>query len=163
MGRAPGEPRRGRRARARRLRAAPPRAGSARGQDRGADRGRGAHAAPAARPAQDALTPRRRAPAAALFFLALLAWGCGGERAAPPASSPSAVERTRTALTAAWRFQGSDDLTGAEAADYDDSAWTAVTIPHNWGRDRHWRSAWYRTRFDVATPAGGATYLVFEG
>ena len=98
------------------------------------------------------------------MLLAVLAGGCGGERsAAPPASSPASVERTRNALTAAWRFQGSDDLSGAEAADYDDSAWAAVTIPHNWGRDRHWRSAWYRTRFDVPAPAGRATYLVFEG
>ena len=73
------------------------------------------------------------------------------------------MERTQTGLAAPWRFQGSDDLTGAESVEYDDSGWTTVTVPHTWGRERAWRRAWYRTHFDLAAPAGRATYLVFEG
>jgi beta-galactosidase len=95
---------------------------------------------------------------------AALAAGCGGGReAATPAASSPALERTRTGLTAPWRFQGSDDLTGAEAVAYDDGAWTTVTVPHTWGRDRTWRRAWYRTHFDLPAPGGRSTYLVFEG
>lgn len=98
------------------------------------------------------------------MLAAALAAGCGGgrEAAVAPASSP-AIDRTTTSLTVPWRFQGSDDLTGAESVEYDDDAWTTVTIPHNWGRERHWRRAWYRTRFDLKPAGGRATYIVFEG
>ena len=36
-------------------------------------------------------------------------------------------------------------------------------MPHNWGRERHWRRAWYRTHFDLPAAGNRATYLVFDG
>jgi beta-galactosidase len=50
-----------------------------------------------------------------------------------------------------------------ESVEYDDSGWTTVTVPHNWGRERTWRRAWYRTRFAVPRTEGRATYLAFDG
>jgi beta-galactosidase len=101
--------------------------------------------------------------AALLPVAALVA--CGGDPAPPtagPAASP-ALERPRVALSGPWRFQGSDDLAGAENPDHDDAGWAQVAVPHTWGRDRHWRAAWYRLHFDLPDPAGNTTYLVFEG
>ncbi len=95
---------------------------------------------------------------------AVLVAACGGRPEAPArAEAPAAVQRDRTPLSAPWRFQGSDDLEGAAAPTYDDSAWAAVTVPHTWGRERAWRRAWYRTHFTLGAPAGRVTYLVFEG
>ena len=109
-------------------------------------------------------SPAARPLRAALLLAAAVVVACGGEPAPPAGPAPSpALERPRVALSGPWRFQGSDDLAGAEAPDYDDAGWAQVAVPHTWGRDKHWRAAWYRLRFDLADPAGGSTYLVFEG
>ena len=109
-------------------------------------------------------SPAARPLRAALLLAAAVLVACGGEPAptAGPAPSP-ALERPRVALSGPWRFQGSDDLASAESPAYDDAGWAQVAVPHTWGRDKHWRAAWYRLHFDLADPAGDSTYLVFEG
>jgi len=89
------------------------------------------------------------------------------QREGPPAATtspkPAAGERKTVLLSGPWRFQGSNDLLGAEAPAFDDHAWPAVTVPHTWG-ERPWRRAWYRTHFVVPPgEAGRPLYLVFEG
>ena len=90
-------------------------------------------------------------------------------RAPAPAASPSAAPsaaadlRTRVLLSGPWRFQGSQDLAGAEATAFDDRNWPSVTVPHTWGADP-FQSAWYRLRLPIARPEPGRrVYVVFEG
>lgn len=66
------------------------------------------------------------------------------------------------ALDGPWRFIESDELTGAEAPDFDDRAWAEVRLPHSWGaRSRAW--SWYRTRLTLAPEdLRGRVYLRFE-
>jgi beta-galactosidase len=70
-----------------------------------------------------------------------------------------------------WRFQRAD-APGAEAVDFDDRAWSRVTLPHTWnakdgqdGGDDYYRGVgWYRRR--VALPkaeSGRELYVEFDG
>jgi beta-galactosidase len=71
----------------------------------------------------------------------------------------------------AWRFhQG--DVTGAQNPTFDDSAWTAVTLPHTWnsrdgedGGGNYYRGiGWYRSHYTVgAALAGHRLFLQFDG
>jgi beta-galactosidase len=84
---------------------------------------------------------------------------------ASPSAAPSAAAdlRTRVLLSGPWRFQGSQDLAGAEATAFDDRNWPSVTVPHTWGADP-FKSAWYRLRLPITRPEPGRrVYLVFEG
>lgn len=81
--------------------------------------------------------------------------------------------RTMVSLDHGWRFQQSAAVTGAESPTFDDSAWSAVDVPHTWnrlGNEGITRSpltntvqgvGWYRLRFK--TPAGGRYFLQFDG
>ncbi|HWW80030.1 MAG TPA: glycoside hydrolase family 2 TIM barrel-domain containing protein, partial [Steroidobacteraceae bacterium] len=74
--------------------------------------------------------------------------------------------RVLVSLDHGWRFQQSASVTGAEGRTFDDSAWSAVEVPHTWNRignegiERSPLSnnvqgmGWYRLRF--ATPPGAA-------
>ena len=85
------------------------------------------------------------------------------------AISLAASARETTLLDSGWRFQ-SGDATNAERADFDDSGWQAVSIPHCWG----WRElqagatnyyrgpGWYRRELDVTPASGERYYLRFE-
>ena len=73
-------------------------------------------------------------------------------------------------LDAGWRFVR-QDVTGADQAQFDDHAWSAVTLPHTWnaadGDDggTYYRGAgWYRRTVMVSPAASGARrYLEFDG
>lgn len=89
--------------------------------------------------------------------------------------------RVVVSLDHGWRFQQSASVTGAEGRTFDDSAWSAVEVPHTWnriGNEGTERSplsndvqgiGWYRLRF--ATPPGAAPgrkeasrfFLQFDG
>lgn len=66
----------------------------------------------------------KRSTAAATLALALL----GAHGAA------KATDRQALSLTEGWRFTQSDTLSGAEAATFDDGAWSRVNVPHTWNR-----------------------------
>jgi beta-galactosidase len=98
--------------------------------------------------------------------------------AAPAPPRPRVVQQ----FTTGWRFLQAD-ATGAEKPEFDDSAWTAVTLPHDWSiagpfkEDAPSKGAgafaptgigWYRKTFTVpdadATPnAARRTFIVFDG
>jgi beta-galactosidase len=85
--------------------------------------------------------------------------------------------RVVVSLDHGWRFQQSASVTGAEGRTFDDSAWSAVEVPHTWNRignegiERSPLSndvqgiGWYRLRF--ATPPGqkeaSRFFLQFDG
>ncbi len=62
---------------------------------------------------------------AKLVLLATLAGGCGGL-----AADPAANTRDRS-FDSGWRFLRAD-APGAEAPDFDDSAWRTLDLPHDW-------------------------------
>ncbi len=88
---------------------------------------------------------------------------------APPSVPP--VTRTKLPLATGWRFLGSNTLTGAEVATFDDRAWTTVSVPHTWdsvtapsNRLATFSHAWYRTNLPVTTVgAEERLYVLFEG
>ena len=74
-----------------------------------------------------------------------------------------------------WKFH-LGDVPGADAAEYDDADWRAVTLPHDWSIeaafDPQWASAtgflpggvgWYRKTFTLPDRAAGRTFLHFDG
>ena len=102
---------------------------------------------------------------------------------ATPAAVPAALKpRVIQQFTTGWKFLQAD-ATGAEKPGFDDSAWTSVTLPHDWSiagpfkEDAPSRGAgafaptgvgWYRKTFTVpdadATPtAARRTFIVFDG
>jgi beta-galactosidase len=110
-------------------------------------------------------------PIASRLILYLLTLVGGAAFAAEPA--PCRVED----FNLGWKFaQGAPP--GAEASGFDDSAWEAVRLPHDWairgpydvqGEPRSgklpWRGeAWYRKTFSLpAADAGKRVYLDFDG
>ena len=69
-----------------------------------------------------------------------------------------------------WRFLKAD-AAGAEQSDFDDSSWETANLPHSLevlgenasGCRNYQGTAWYRKRFQVATPvAGGRVFAYFE-
>ena len=98
-----------------------------------------------------------------------VAWfGAAGLVAYCLVASPAFADEPRVvvSLDHGWRFQQSASVTGAENRAFDDSAWSAVDVPHTWnriGNEGTERSplsnnvqgiGWYRLRF--ATPPGAA-------
>ncbi len=84
--------------------------------------------------------------------------------------APPATDRSWTDISGqAWKFIGSNSLTGAEAAGYDDASWQTIRVPHTWNTkaDRATYShAWYRTHLpgtSADTAGGKRFYLYFEG
>jgi beta-galactosidase len=67
-----------------------------------------------------------------------------------------------------WRFIRSD-MSGAQAAVFDDSSWQSITLPHTWnnldgqdgGNDYYRGPGWYRRHLHI--PGGQHYYLRFEG
>jgi beta-galactosidase len=79
--------------------------------------------------------------------------------------------RQRIDLNASWRFLRSD-VSGAQDPAFNDSAWTAVTVPHTWnasdGQDggaNYYRGiGWYRRHYTPPTTlAGKKLWLQFAG
>lgn len=76
--------------------------------------------------------------------------------------------RVTTSLNDNWRFERSD-VAGAEAASFDDSSWSAVTLPHTYnaidgetGGAPYRGPAWYRRTLDLPA-AGTRRFLEFDG
>lgn len=97
------------------------------------------------------------------------------ERATGPASSLSG--RRVIIFNSGWKF-AKGDLPGAEAQDFDDSAWQAVRLPHDWAISGPfnpqengyagklpWKGVgWYRKTFTLdKTDAGRRVYFDFDG
>jgi beta-galactosidase len=83
------------------------------------------------------------------------------------------VDRAKVQLNGSWKFIKSNTLTGAGVANFDDSTWDTVAVPHTWNAVASYFSnnriadasnAWYRTHFAVpAGDAGKQIYVSFEG
>jgi beta-galactosidase len=110
-------------------------------------------------------TPMRRF---ALFFAAL---------ALVPLAARANDLRTVQHLDTGWKFLQSD-APGAEKQSFDDSAWSTVTVPHDWAiagpvaEDSPRRGAggffpagigWYRKTFTYKVVPGHRAYIVFDG
>ncbi len=112
-----------------------------------------------------------RSPSRITRFAMLFACALVGAMALMDGARAAYVEpvtdRSKTQLDGAWKFIASDTLTGAQATNYADGAWSSVSVPHTWdsvdGVTLHTNS-WYRTHFTSdATDAGKRVYVYFEG
>lgn len=83
----------------------------------------------------------------------------------------SAFAREEISLTEGWRFT-KGDVPEAARAEFDDSGWTSISLPHTWnnldgqdGGGNYYRGpGWYRKRFGVdPNLAGKSLFLRFEG
>jgi len=73
--------------------------------------------------------------------------------------------RESTLLDSGWKFRLGES-TNAEAADFSDADWQAVSIPYNWGlenaqqgKDYYRGPGWYRRELDI-TPEAGKRYFL---
>lgn len=95
---------------------------------------------------------------------------------ASPPRSTSAEVRQRISLSDGWRFQFGETPGAVTNADFDDSQWQPVSLPHSWNRmgnyaerraedtDVRQGQGWYRLRLDkVARPKGKRAILEFDG
>jgi beta-galactosidase len=76
--------------------------------------------------------------------------------------------RENTLLDSGWRFKLGDIL-GAEAVDFNDTNWTTISLPHNWGweeaqqgKDYYRGPGWYRRELELQPKAGQRYFLRFE-
>jgi beta-galactosidase len=81
-----------------------------------------------------------------------------------------AANRQDSMIDSDWRFQ-QGEVAGAQAADFNDTDWQSISIPHNWGWEQAQRGdpnylrgpGWYRRALNIPRPAGGRrTFLRFE-
>jgi beta-galactosidase len=105
-----------------------------------------------------------RATSFSLSVLALVVASSGAARAKTP-------PRHTIPLASDWRFLRAD-APGAEAADFDDRAWSRVSVPHTWnakdgqdGGDDYYRGVgWYRRRVTIQkAEMGRQLYVEFDG
>jgi beta-galactosidase len=92
-----------------------------------------------------------------------------------PPASPRAIYN----FNPGWKF-AFGDATGAERPDFDDAAWSSVSLPHTWNETDTYRAyishsggdqsekmfgvGWYRKRFRLPPGAeGGKVFLQFDG
>lgn len=78
-----------------------------------------------------------------------------------------ALARESLLLDSGWRFK-LGDIRGAEAANFNDVDWQAVSIPHNWGwaqaqegRNYYRGPGWYRRVLDLKPEPGKRYFLRF--
>src|ERR1039458_9351509 len=85
--------------------------------------------------------------------------------------SPPANPREDINLDAGWRFIR-QDVPAATNVVFDDSSWTAISLPHTWnnldgqdGGNNYYRGiGWYRRHYTVSTnEAGRRLFLKFDG
>lgn len=105
-----------------------------------------------------------------LLRLVLFCWACGVSTCALSAS-PAATPRTDALLSSGWRFVR-EETTGAENITFDDSTWSAVSVPHTWnaqdgqdGGNNYYRGpGWYRLHLPAVADLGTkSVFLKFEG
>jgi beta-galactosidase len=86
-------------------------------------------------------------------------------------TTASAAARLELGFNRPWRFIR-QDVAGAEAINFDDSAWQTVNLPHTWnnldgqdGGGNYYRgAAWYRRHFKPGSQlAGRSLFLKFDG
>ncbi|WP_329173016.1 glycoside hydrolase family 2 protein [Streptomyces sp. NBC_01477] len=118
--------------------------------------------------------PSRRQVLGTVAGGALAAFTVGGTAEAAPAAPQTytpPAPRTWLSLNSGWRFH-KGDVTGAQAPAFNDSAWTALSVPHTWnaqdgadgGGDYYRGVGWYRRRVTVpANLAGKMLFLQFAG
>ncbi|MEU1125632.1 glycoside hydrolase family 2 TIM barrel-domain containing protein [Streptomyces sp. NPDC005899] len=94
----------------------------------------------------------------------------GGSAAAAQTYNPPAL-RTWLSLNSGWRFH-KGDAAGAQAAGFNDAAWSATSVPHTWnasdgadgGTDYYRGIGWYRKHVTVpADLSGRMLFLQFAG
>lgn len=97
-------------------------------------------------------------------------------QAATPTEALETFGHRRVSLNEGWRFLKGEAL-GAERPDFDDSAWRALDIPHDWAIEgpfdyKHNPDAgglpsygvgWYRKRFCLPASGQGRVYSVELG
>ena len=101
------------------------------------------------------------------LFVPALAASLNAQTYTPPAN-----HRTDVVLDSNWRFI-QQNVSGAQATNFDDSSWTSVNLPHTWdipdGQDgpgtTYYRGiGWYRTHYTVDNSyAGRHFFLKFDG
>src|SRR6266849_10557147 len=96
---------------------------------------------------------------------------CAVSLHAEPLEDRRLLSRSTLSLDSAWQFLR-QDVTSAEAVSFDDSAWTAVSLPHTWnnldgqdGGNNYYRGiGWYRKHYTVpAELAGQELFIKFDG
>src|SRR5579864_4603739 len=101
-----------------------------------------------------------------LLLLCFTACALSAQIYVPPAS-----HRADTIIDSNWRFIR-QDVSGAQASNFDDSAWSIISLPHTWnnldgqdGGNNYYRGiGWYRTHCTVdASLAGRTFFLEFNG
>lgn len=105
----------------------------------------------------------------AAIVLALAAQSCATASAA--VYSPPATHREDVNIDENWRFIRAD-VTGAQAAGFNDAAWNLVSLPHTWnnldgedGGNNYYRGpGWYRKHLALDSAYGGhELFLKFDG
>jgi beta-galactosidase len=111
--------------------------------------------------------------------IGLIIWGFSGLTSAQAAAyAPPQSPRAKFNFNLNWKFIR-EDVPGAEAPGFDDSAWTTVSLPHSFNDVDSFRKiishsggdlgtfkglVWYRKHFKLpAKLAGDKTFLEFEG
>jgi hypothetical protein len=111
--------------------------------------------------------------------MGLIVWGLSGIASAQTAPyAPPQSPRAKMNLNLNWKFIR-EDVPGAEAPGFDDSAWTTVSLPHSFNDVDSFRKiishsggdlgtykglVWYRKHFKLpARLAGDRVFLEFEG
>jgi hypothetical protein len=99
---------------------------------------------------------------------AMLFWACQ----LAPTMAASDVPSTAYNFNPGWKLLVGDS-TNASAADFDDSTWKPVTLPHAWNEDSAFKVsihdlptgiAWYRKHFKLPPDAAGKKiFLEFQG
>ena len=90
--------------------------------------------------------------------------------AAAATYTPPASNRVDTIIDADWKFY-EGDVSGAQTSTFNDTSWSAVTLPHTWNNidgengGTYYRGiSWYRLHYTVpASYAGRQLYLQFDG
>jgi len=103
--------------------------------------------------------------------------GAGAATAESAGFVPPTSPRATLNMNPGWRFVR-QDVAGAEAPGFDDSAWIEISTPHTYNdtdtfdeiitrsgeHDEYMGVAWYRKRFKIPTAyATGKVFLEFEG
>ena len=101
------------------------------------------------------------------LFVPALAASLNAQTYTPPAN-----HRTDVVLDSNWRFI-QQNVSGAQASNFDDSSWASVNLPHTWdipdgqdgpGTTYHRGIGWYRTHYTVDNSyAGRHFFLKFDG
>jgi beta-galactosidase len=102
-------------------------------------------------------------------FLAVITLLLCGFAVPAAVAAPAGHARAETVLATGWKFH-LGDVAGAADADFDDSSWTPVSLPHTWnaadgadgGGNYRREVGWYRTWLAVP-PGGRRVFLQFDG